>query len=101
MKYVLILLSFGFLTYMSWRLLLRYLLRLVQGFLGVHGMQGRAGQTQQNQPQSMVCCCRCNIHIPQHEAFCHAGRLYCCAAHAHMADSAPSQTSTSKASSQP
>ncbi len=76
MKYLLIFTAFGFLTYMSWRWLLRYLFRLIQG------MQGKTILTQSPKTQMMVCCKNCGLHIPERDAFYFAGQPYCSAAHA-------------------
>ena len=82
MKYLLIIVSFGLLTYLSWRWLLRYVLRLLQ-----RGLPSGMAQAPKNPPQMMVQCQHCGVHIAQQEAFYHAARPYCCAADAHATDS--------------
>lgn len=53
-----------------------------------------AQKTQQpslTQPQTMLECAHCGLHIPEHEALKHANNVYCCAEHIDAAHNVPHQ----------
>lgn len=71
MKYLLVVVALLFVLYRAYK----QVRRALQGL--------RGGAPWQAQPQVMVRCAYCGLHVPQHEAFYRAGQGYCSIAHAH------------------
>lgn len=85
MKYILafILLIGGFCLFVWWYIWsrLRRLLKVAS--------QHNSEQPSLDQPQTMLACAHCGLHIPEHEALQHSGKAYCCAAHIEAAKQPP------------
>ena len=71
MKYLLVVVALLFVLYRACKQVRRALQSL------------RGAEPWQAQPQVMVRCACCGLHVPQHEAFYRAGQGYCSIAHAH------------------